>query len=733
MSIELYINNFRIPLASLSITINKQTNNLAELKDRQATYTNKFKAYKTPGIIKFLNNLGVVGNVSRSPYEILYSKLLFNGIEIVSGGNAYITSSNNLYYDIVIYDDNIFLFQEIGSKKINELDLSEYQHQLTVSNYKSSFTNTDGYIYAISDNGKINPSKIEINYQLPSIFVSTLWQKIFNETSYSYIGDVFSSYKFKNLVLTPKRGYNNEIDSVSNPIDINDTSLNTINSYFGDLIYDQSEPYYQDASIYEEVWSWSSQMAEYTNTSNFNNGILNITESGQYTIQFEVNISNMIEESYKKIELTIRNEQVIYYIDNVINTTTTETLIVNIVLNLSQEDYLTFHIKIIGEEELRNIPTHTINIQTTLHIFSVNNSVIDLSLNSFIGDLSQAEFVKAIMQHFGLMFQPVKNTKIYEFKRIQDILLNTQNSTNWSDKYVSTSKEVYGLKGYARKNRMGYRYFDANSDKFADGFLIVDNKNLKAEKNSFTSPFNACETSDILINNDILTYTPFWKDIRNDNGVVEKYKPTNNKNYLAEVKRVYEKINYGLTNGQTLNHIGLIPRLNFRNLNYNKIISENYSRLKVILDWNNVRQIKVRLTAREVSNFNFFNLIYIDKLSSLFYVNKISYKGKSTSNVEIVQVLKIPYECDLVANSGSYPVISKDLLTIQLNGNSSQGNITTWLWEIVGETINNAVISNENESIAILSGLNVIGNYEIRLTISNTYCTKTSNVIIKVI
>ena len=712
---ELIINNERILLSEKQkITITKQVNNLGELKDRQATYTNKFKVRKTSRVLKMFDGLGITGNRSRVPYVINNCKLIVNGIELLSNGNCYITKGTKDFFDLTIYDGNIYFFQQMGNKKLSELDFTDLNHQLTPTNYVDSFVNSEGYIYAVSDNGKINTDfttdKIEINYQLASVYVSTIFKKIFEGTDFLYEFIDFDDRKFNKLALTPKRGYNADFDVVNNPFDYTYTIPST-NS---------------NSQLNSAQTSFFTPLNLINNNAVLNNNIMTVLENGQYRIRADVFCTTY--EDFDTVvflgrRLVIKKNNIVL-IEGV--TVTNSNMLLDVIIPAVAGDSFQVFIEVI----LPSAFYPRIRVAYDGDSFRINTdstSVIDLQFSSFIGDLTQKAFFKAIMQHFGFIMQPKPNSKAYQFKRMQDILTDTDSAYDWSDIFVEEIKEDYQLKGYGQLNRMGYQYFGANSDKFADGFLTVDNLNLKTEKTLFTSPFNACDTSSTTLNSSIITRTPFWDAERDDNGLIINYQPTDNRNYLAEIKKVNETIKYGLTEASAIEYSGLIPRLDFSNLHYNNIINENYDRLGVVLDWNNVKQIKVRLTSKDVVDFDFFKLVYIDKLASYFYVNNIKYKGGATSIVEVVKVEKQAFVCDLVANAGSYTDVPKLNTYVRIDGTLSQGNIiTTWLWEIVSEPVGSSATFDDSSLSITNLNMSISGTYVIKLTISNANCSSVS-------
>ncbi len=65
-------------------------------------------------------------------------------------------------YEIVLFGEVANLFKDMGEKKLRELDLSAYDHSLTVANVDTTaHTSDDGYIYPIIDTGLARFDKIE--------------------------------------------------------------------------------------------------------------------------------------------------------------------------------------------------------------------------------------------------------------------------------------------------------------------------------------------------------------------------------------------------------------------------------------------------------------------------------------------------------------------------------------------------------------------------------------------
>lgn len=712
---RLFLNNKEVDIEQVVISVTKQVNDIAELRDSQNHHSNKFELPFTANNKIVLDYLGIDGNQSRKPYERISVNYIEDGHSVITDGYAVISSfkNRNGRYTVTIYDGNIFLFEAMGTKKLNELDLSSLDHQLTEANYIASYPNTTGYIYAVSDTGRFNPiPKIEVNYQMPSIFVSTIFDKIMSEAGFAYSGDVFTNHKFEKLVITPKRGYNSETDAISNPINITISGNTQTNTVYPCEFCDQVN---SGIIRYPMVFT--------PNISIMNYGIITITETGQYSLNITTTLSSTFVSANSMGVKVVRNGVVIATGAGVFNGATLKydvSYSATFSFQAGEQIQVYYYFDGFASTLLNGTFTHE---STNFTFSSTSSAVVDLNIADFIGDMTQTAFVKDIMQRFGLVIQKVKNVDEYEFKKFQDIILDTANAIDWSDKFNEITNTNYNTKNFGQNNRFAYHYRNQEDYKYADGFLKVDNKNLKEERTHLIAPYYACEQSETLLNNKRVTSTPFWEIIRNEDGTLKSYKPLKSKNYIAEIKYIDEDINYGLSNGTPIPFSGNVPRLDFDFINYQRIIDENYEKLKLLLDWNKIITATFLLNKRDVSHVDFFKLIYIRQLNSYYYLNKIkSYKQGRLTSCELVKVQPTIFECDLVANAGSYLDSSKSELSMIINGQASFGNITTWAWTLISKPAG-AVTSFDDVTASITNfHTDLAGNYIIRLTISNADC-----------
>lgn len=607
--IELYLNGRLIELETpTAFSLTRQINNFGELKDRQATFTNSFKAPKTNANLETFSGLGIVGNKSRSPYQVFTALLRINSVPVILNGKAFVKSFDG-YYQISIVDDNIHLFDKLADKKLSDLDLSELNHDLTTTNFVNSFTHThsDGYVYAISDFGNFNPSEIVINNQLPSLYVRYLWDKILSEAG--FIADFEPE---DDLIITPKRGYDT-VEDLGTATEIEASGEFSVQAPLGqgqyeELVFLQLQPNQTIGQITQE------------------DGSFTVTSSGIYYY-------NLVTDDTDNFNL------IGWYLYVKVNGSTVATHSTSpstgqLLLNVG--DVVSFEYLVMLEKYDYD-PAYA-NIETSVEFYTVvGGSGLTVNIQSFIGEVKQKDFVKDIMQHYCLLSKKTKDANEVKFIKAMDLLTDKENAVDWSGKVVFDS-ESYET-DYAQKNIFKYQYRQSDGEQFADGTLSIDNDTLKSDNVALTRPYNAPEVSEQLLSGGLIRYTPFWEADRDSTGNITSWKVIKGKNYLGRVKKLNHSITYKTASGSNQTYTGLTPRLNFDYLNYQNILDDNYKEVQQMLNWSRSINAKIRLNIFEFDSFDFFKLVFIKELGGYFYVNSLKWtNGKAEVDAELIYV-----------------------------------------------------------------------------------------------
>jgi hypothetical protein len=695
--IEIYLNGNLIELETpTAFSLTRQINNFAELKDRQATFTNSFKAPKTKNNLEIFTGLGIVGNQSRAPYQFFTAVVKINSVPVVLVGKAFVKSFDT-DFQINIVDDNIHLFDKLGDKKLSDLDLSVLNHDLTTTNFVNSFTNdyTDGYIYAISDFGNFNPSAIVINNQLPSLFVRYIWDKILSEAGF------LSDFEPENdLLITPKRGYDT-VEDAGTATEINCTA-------------ETSEQGYQGSGYLEKTAYINLTPDQTIGNITSESGSITVTSAGIYYYDFSVDDSDNFNLAQLYLKVKVNNSIVASHDVWNMGTATGQ-------LNLSIGDLVSFEYLFIFE--LYEYDAPYANIDTAMTFYTViGGSGLTVNIQSFIGEVKQTDFIKDIMQHYCLLSKKTKDANEMQFIQAKDLLTDKANAIDWSGKVVFSSED-YDT-DYSQKNIFKYGYRQQDGEQFADGILSIYNNTLKSDNVELTRPYNAPEVSESLLNGGLVRYTPFWEAERDDAGNITKWKVIKGKNYFGRKIQNEETITYKIQSGTNQTHTGTVPRLSFDYLNYQSILDENYKEVQQMLNWSRSVKVKVRLNLFEFDSFDFFNLVFIKELGGYFYVNSLKWTNrKSEVDAELIYV-PMSNVNSTVARIGAYPrqtLVGGDIV-LQLDGSMSK-NYESVNWYIISSPDKSDIptLSDDeiiNPSLTIIDDIKNVGDYIIEMTLN---------------
>jgi len=439
MDERLYLNGALMDLPKRAVSRTLQINDFREIKDRQANYSNNVKLPKTSNNIKVLSNLGFNGSTSRLPYEKISVKYVLNGIELISNGKAVIRNTTD-FYNLVIYDGNIDMISLLGFETLEDLDFSNYNHDLSFTTFLDFQSNTydDGFIYPLR--GEVQST---VSNTIPCFYVGKLFEEIFTQKGWTITGDIFSDSNYKSRVTTMDIGFEQDIVFREIPKYVNQTN----NTYTGSSVTPVTITL--DTINIDETGSYELEIL------------------GDFDIRFGSFILNIVKNGTKIIELanasvrTIINDEYFLLFEN--------------------GDTVTLELVLVGE------PYQIIVSNST--VAKLNNSYYVIKFEDIIGNTKQIDFVKDVMQRFNLSFRRVRNKNEIEFITSEALLSNTIDAVDWSNVFSRKIKESYSSK-YAKDNMFKYLYDETEED-YADGNLIINDFNLKPITTLITSIFKA--------------------------------------------------------------------------------------------------------------------------------------------------------------------------------------------------------------------------------------------------
>jgi hypothetical protein len=204
---------------SVPIPIVKSINDIENIAERKSDFS---KTITLPGTQNNNDIFSNIFNLNRSVVNtntynfapdfnpslkadaILYK----NGVVILQGYlqlvNINVVDDYEIEYEVIIIGRTANLFQDLGERKLNQLDLSAYNHTWNRANIEASWTGTSalGYYYGLIDYG-IDSTEVNwtISNYYPQIYLKAIIDRIFSENGYSYSSNFFDSTRFKKLVI----------------------------------------------------------------------------------------------------------------------------------------------------------------------------------------------------------------------------------------------------------------------------------------------------------------------------------------------------------------------------------------------------------------------------------------------------------------------------------------------------------------------------------------------------
>jgi hypothetical protein len=222
ISTEIYIENQRLDLSKdLSAEF---TYNIDDIKEFASRETNFSKTIVLPGnavnnklfghIFEFgssnfhddnLPNVGYNFNASKAAACVVFidKVQVFKGILRIL---EIVIDNGSIEYECAVFGELGGFINELGNKKIEELDFSAYDHNWTIANIQASWDTIagSGYYYPLIDYGKVssaNKHDWDIRAYRPALYVREYIDKIITDSGYTYDSAFFNSAVFRRLIV----------------------------------------------------------------------------------------------------------------------------------------------------------------------------------------------------------------------------------------------------------------------------------------------------------------------------------------------------------------------------------------------------------------------------------------------------------------------------------------------------------------------------------------------------
>jgi len=618
MSVSLYLNKTKVDTYTKPMTRNIRIGEVSEVGKLKSSFSYTDSLPKTAKNVAFFEMLGVIGNTSRKPYELIVADYVVDGIYLVMNGIAVVKEADEDFkYNLI--DGVRSLSELLKGQKLIDLPLNDLTHILTTQNYIDSFENTEGYIYGIANYGRSADSgsttDVKVEKQAPSIYVHTLFRRIFESNNLTLQGDFFNyNEDYLNEVLAPSNGYEveaGEVTSTAKGGAVSDELSDTDGS--------------NDFITFEEGFTLTDNSLI---GASIVDGKMKFAVSGIYKIDMSILYSINQTNAAIKIKL---NDATISYIS--LSEGYGQELNKSIVLTVGVDDVISFMISGSSYTDPEFfIIDYNVQFDSSIYL-QTGGQVIKAS--DYIGDMLQIDFVKDIVNRYGLLLHPIQNTNQFRFKRLEALLKDRATHEDWSSKLGEIGGENY-VSGYAKRNVAKYKYPEAIVVPNNDGEMLIDNDNALNEKTFFSSPFEIPVKYAMIYNNQ--TYQlPIWSE--DDEGT-----PVNEEQPLRIMKIERFDISFTAKLFDEMTGITVstnVPFLNLKNMSMQYFLSNYYPAFQSLMDNYKKRKFMFNLSPIDIYNLDFFKLKFLKQTGRFYYMNRVQYTPGKQASVELIEIKEL--------------------------------------------------------------------------------------------
>jgi hypothetical protein len=620
---ELYINGSLCDLSDFSIIgVTKQSNDIAELQNRQGDFTNTFKLPLTQRNILLCGIPNDVQSNSSIPYQILNITYIQNGVTIVTNGRGVIEDVNE-FIELSVTAGNTSLSDAIGDITVGDLFDSNFTWNLT-----NVIDTTDYWVFPLIDwrtdiDTYFDTADTDARFMLPCLKMPEFFQRLETYTGFQFDGTFINSSDFNQMVISPSdfvRTATLEVNSGSwwgdgfsfnysfmllgiGGSGVIGTTVNPVIDTF------TSPEFYQDVAPRFSPTVNKVGVLKYTT---FINTIRYGESNENKTIQIKAYITNLTTSTVLSFFSTDVYTSRMNIGELGIFTIDFET---DEMTFLSTDEYIV-NFDVINETDNED-STVLVKIVSTKFAFNQTKSILFNSLISFkdLFRMKAKDVFKDVLNLRCLMLQTDNYSNITRLDYFNDIKSKTL--IDWTSKLDVSSKNISFIFGkYARRNWLRFKNNTNVQDQIGDAYFDVSNDNLEADKDVIKLSHPATEQRSKFEGVNI----PKIKAIDSN---LQWNKPD-----YRILNVALQPISVDYTDGTTTTTVTECPVANF--IGGDLIIQNYYDSIQAILDKSKVVNLPFRLSAVDIENIDYLKPIYVECYGT-FYLNKINaFKGDVT-------------------------------------------------------------------------------------------------------
>jgi len=178
--------------ANERIKLTRQVNDLREVKNKRTDFTNQFTLPYTPANNKIFEHVRIYSSTSTTPYRYLDCQLLLNGYPVTIEGKIVLDKTDKRGYRVTVYAGLFNLFDELGNRKVSELNLTSLNHEQTHSEVVTRNSSLSDVFYPIYSDGYSLDENVDIKRLVPFVRTDALLQAIVEQVGFTASGGFFT-------------------------------------------------------------------------------------------------------------------------------------------------------------------------------------------------------------------------------------------------------------------------------------------------------------------------------------------------------------------------------------------------------------------------------------------------------------------------------------------------------------------------------------------------------------
>lgn len=659
---EIYINGSLVDTQDADIVLTAQALTFDKLGSRRGSYSNVFELAKTNANKALFDNCDLVTSIARAPYDLNTCQIYQDGILIVNGSAVILEAKDN--YRLFVTAGNTDFFKAVGSLKLTDIDLSEFDHDYTAGNVVARRETAEGFVYPNIDYGFFeyaDPEAATYNFRFfqPSFWAKTILQKAVEALGYTLTGDIAETLTFRSLAVLCRGAVADLSENLAQyefTIDYNQLTGDTFEKIsFPEKINDVSDLYQPNASAGHFTYTPGQPDYEGTRFEITITGKVITNLPRRYT-NAEVWVDLLIYNAAGTLLLTISPTPVSFEdrffgpfgvyrapesgtLERDLNFTYPSLAADQIALNTlltTTADLTTLRF---GWQVRSNRPGYGLQYLRFENLeFSINQTpyaggrlgsatvpVRVQAANVLPSSPTVGDLLLTIANLEGLLLQVDETAKTVNTTKLDRLIENKARALDWSGKLDISERPsiTYQLEGFAQRNY--YRFAGDDKDPILEpnagrGRIDILNVNLPAEKDIFVSKFTPVAVASSLQDSRTMgriftgekyTFDGFTYNLNADLKLQEfapRLAVLSASEASLQIQESGNETNYEVNAGA---------------LSFDRALRDNYRVLRTVFENTKVVEALFLLDLRDVQALDFSRPVYVDYFGDYFYIEQV--------------------------------------------------------------------------------------------------------------